>query len=595
MRVADYIVSRLADEGIDTIFGITGGGIMHLVDALTLSQDIKFQPVHHEEFAGVCADGYARSGRKFGVAFATTGPGAAHLFTAVAASWQDSVPIILIVGQVKSSDSSRLRGIQVRQNGTFEFDTIGPFSQITKDSVVVKSSQEAVEAFERALVLCQQVRPGPVLIEIPLDVQAMEVSAISLSRNYSNIGGDNAQGKLMQDFSNTLRSELSKASRPLFLFGAGIIRSHSEDLVDELYSILELPYVATQFARAAGNKEHAGFLGSPGVKANRSANIAVSKADLIIAIGTSLHQQVTGWNEEAFTNFQSVKIWTEIDGQTLDSRSHLVDKAFQLESSEAIRTIMQLLRELKLESKKFEVWRDYVTKIRNEYLLHFPLQEREEGRFSIYRAVTILSDRADRFKAVTTDAGIVWYVVPQHFFPSRGSYFISSGSFGAMGMALPLAIGSAAATKQLTLCITGDGSLMTCLQELATLASSGLPILLIVNSNSGYLSIKQTHRKFFEGRLLGTDDSNGVFIPSLEKVAEVFGIKYHKATSEQEFLTLLDSVEIIELDSPILVEVMTLTNQSVEPVIVSRLNEETGKMESGSLINLYPEIIESDL
>lgn len=592
MRVADFIVSRLADEGIETIFGITGGGIMHLVDALTLSERVNFQAVHHEEFAGVCADGYARSGKKFGVAFATTGPGSAHLFTAVAASWQDSVPTILIVGQVKSSDSSRLRELQVRQNGTFEFDTIGSFSHITKESVLVKNYQEAVAALERAITLCQQVRPGPVLIEIPLDVQAMELPSISMSGNSSKSSKVDTQKDLIQDFSNTLRSELLRSARPLFLFGSGVIRSHSEYLVDELYNVLELPYIVTQFARAAGNKNHMGFLGSPGVKANRSANIAISQADLIVAIGTSLHQQVIGWNDQAFKEFRSVKIWTEVDAQTLASRSHLVNKAYQIDSLVAIQSIILLLKELDLDFKLFETWRRNVADIRGKYLLHFPVQEAEEGRFSLYKAVTMLSDRAERFRAVTTDAGIVWYVVPQHFFPERGSFFISSGSFGAMGMALPLAIGSAAATKEPTLCITGDGSLMTCLQELATLASSGLPVLLVVNSNAGYLSIKQTHRRYFEGRLLGTDESNGLFIPSIEKIAEVFGIKYYKATSERDFLALLDSEELVRINCPVLVEVMTLTNQLVEPVVMSRLNEETGEMESGSLIDLQPRELE---
>lgn len=588
VRVADYLLARLADEEIDTVFGITGGGIMHLIDAISLSKKVKFQPVHHEEFAGVCADGYARSGKKFGVAFATTGPGAAHLFTSTLASWQDSVPVLIVVGQVKTADSSRLRSLKVRQNGTFEFDSVGAFSHITKKTTLVASADEAVEAINEAILLCQDLRPGPVLIEIPLDVQAMKVSAPYVINTIPSNSLFLQRDLLGQDLSESITTALNNASRPVILLGAGVTRSHSESLVHELYSIARTPYVVTQFAKGLGDLDHHLFLGSPGVKANRSANMALVEADLIIAIGTSLHQQVVGWNEDAFRKLNSFKIWTEIDDDIRESRKDLVDKAFRIESSQAMKILIRCFKESALESTKFDTWRERAKLLRSRYLLHYPVQEPEEGRFSLYKAITILSNRADRFRSVVTDAGLVWYAVPQHFFLKKGSYFISSGSFAAMGMALPLAIGSATATRHTTLCITGDGSLMTCLQEVSTLAFSKLPILLVVNSNNGYASIKTTHDKYFDGRRIGTDFSNGVLIPSIKEVARIFGIRYACASTEEELEQILDSEECHSLKLPFIIEMMTLINQSVEPVIISKLNQLSGEMESGSLIDLYP-------
>jgi len=589
MRVADYLIDKLEQEGVDTIFGITGGGIMHLIDALSLSETIKLQPVHHEEFAGVCADGYARSGKKLGVVFATTGPGIAHLFTSTAAAWHDSVPVLIIAGQVKTTDSSRLRGINLRQNGTFEFDSIAPFSHITKKAMIVKTALEAVAAINEAILLCQSIRPGPVLIEIPLNVQAMKVpkSVESISIGKEEI---NKHDKLIvRQFSESLSTALKGASRPIVLLGAGVVRSNSECLVNELFSSIKIPYVVTQFARALGNSEHQLFLGSPGVKANKSANLGLAEADLIIAIGTSLHQQVIGWNEKAFQDLNSIKIWTEIDSETLKSRRHLVDEAFPLESSKSLAILSNCLKVSSIETAKLDPWRERCEFLRANFLLHYPTQVGEKGRFSLYNAISILSNNASRFKSVTTDAGLVWYAVPQHFFLRRNSYFISSGSFGSMGMALPLAIGSATATKQATLCITGDGSLMTCLQELSTLAYSKLPILLIINSNDGYASIKTTHDKFFAGRRIGTDSSNGVFIPSFKKVADSFGIPYAIASSERELEQILESEMCQASKLPLIIDIMTLIDQAIEPVVISKLNPLSGEMESGSLIDLYPE------
>ena len=589
MRVADYLIAKLEQEGVDTIFGITGGGIMHLIDAISLSQTIKLQPVHHEEFAGVCADGYARSGKKLGVVFATTGPGVAHLFTSTAAAWQDSVPILIIAGQVKATDSSRVRGINMRQNGTFEFDSIAPFSHITKKAMLVETVLEAVAAINEAILLCQSLRPGPVLIEIPLNVQAMEVPKSLESTSIVKEEINKQDPLIMQQFTESLSTALKSASRPIILLGAGVVRSNSEYLVNELFSNIKIPYVVTQFARALGNFEHQLFLGSPGVKANKSANFGLAEADLIIAIGTSLHQQVIGWNENAFQDLNSIKIWTEIDSETLKHRRHLVDEAFPLESSESLAILSNCLKDSVIETAKLDSWRERCEFLRANFLFHYPTQVGEKGRFSLYNTISILSNHATRFKSVTTDAGLVWYAVPQHFFLRRDSYFISSGSFGSMGMALPLAIGSATATKQATLCITGDGSLMTCLQELSTLASSRLPILLIINSNDGYASIKATHDKFFAGRRIGTDSSNGVFIPSFKELANSFGIPYAIASSERELEQILDSEACQTSKLPLIVEVMTLTNQAIEPVVISKLNPLSGEMESGSLIDLYPE------
>ena len=221
--VSDHLIDRISKDGVDTIFGVTGGGIMHLVDSISRSKNIKLICTHHEEFAGVAADGYARTGKPYGVAIGTTGPGAAHLFTAIAAAWQDSSPVLFIVGQVKTEDSLNIQNLTVRQNGTFEFDTTKAFATIAKKVLILEKSKEAPERIEQAIRLMQEGRPGPVVIEIPLDIQGEEVENDKDKRQLEKTSDQTEID--ITTAKNSILTALKKAKRPLVLLGIGCIRS----------------------------------------------------------------------------------------------------------------------------------------------------------------------------------------------------------------------------------------------------------------------------------------------------------------------------------------------------------------------------------
>ncbi len=591
--VADAVISRIAQDGIQTVFGLTGGGIMYLVDAIHRSEAIQLQPVHHEEFAGVAADGYARSGRPYGVALATTGPGAAHLFTAIVAAWQDSSPVVFIVGQVKSTDSSRLSGIAIRQNGTFEFDTTGAFSQVCKSVDVVGSGEDIHRILEHSIELCTSGRPGPVVIEIPLDVQAMEIDGGDCARRSDRSLAAAASTKDEREgFASVLREALSEADRPLVLIGIGAIRAGVADDLATLLDANQIPYVVTQFARAAGRREHGLYLGSPGIKANRSANLALTECDFLLAVGTSLHQQVVGWDGGAFASLPARKVWCEPDADVLQARRSLVNEAFRLDSKSVFEVLTSILAAEASAPHSTSVgtrsvWQHRCEFLRHHGLLHYPTHVDVEGRMCLYRAVSVLSEFAGAFRAAVTDAGVAWYVLAQHYFPAPGSHYLSSGSFGAMGMALPMAIGAAFATGERVLALTGDGSLMTCLSELATLRTSGLPVVLVVNSNDGYLSIKTTHDRYFEGRRVGTDSSNGVMIPSIQELAAVFDLAFRTAGSDAELRAVLEEITHDSWQSPVVVELKAYVDQAVEPIVESKRRTD-GTFHSGTLADMSP-------
>lgn len=580
--VSDGLIRRFAADGIDAIFGLTGGGIMYLVDAIARSPSVRLVPVHHEEYAGVAADGYARAGKPYGVALATTGPGAAQLFAAVAAAWQDSSPVIFVVGQVKSADSSFIQGLALRQNGTFEFDTTKSFAPITKYVTVVRDAQEAEAKWSEAIRSATSGRPGPVLLEFPLDVQG------ALWEPGQPEVVNRSQGVVVQDLTQTLRRSLMDAKRPLVLLGIGTVRAAVHAALTGALDAAGIPYIVTQFARQAGDSEHSLYLGSPGIKANRSANLALMSADLLIAIGSSLHQQVVGWDAEKFRTAPARKIWFELDQTVLATRGCLVDEAHNLSSQDATASLLAAIATLDT-SARWSDWQRQCRRLRAKYLLHYPAHEPVPGRMDLYRAVSTLNARAHLFSSAVTDAGIAWYALAQHYFPPAGSSFISSGSFGAMGMALPHAIGAAAATGMPVLAFTGDGSLMMCLSELATLKAAGFPVLLVINNNDGYVSIRSTQDRFFEGRRLGTDGSNGVAIPHMGDVAALFEIPFWSATSEQTLNAALDAALKDGLSGPAIIDVATYTDQAVEPFLASRRLAD-GTFETPSLADMEPAI-----
>ncbi len=583
--VADLVIARLGRDGIDTVFSVTGGGVMYLVDAIARSRQVRLISTHHEEYAGVAADGYARSGKPYGVAIGTTGPGAAQLFPAIAAAYQDSSPVLFLVGQVKTADSSAVQGLDLRQNGTFEFDTRAAFGSVSKYHAVVTTPEEIDAQLELALKVARDGRPGPVVLEIPLDIQGARVGHVAtlVDQRLAAEPIDTEPARAALD--DALRS----SRRPLVLLGVGAVRSVDYAALTDVLVKAGIPYVTTQFARQAGRADHDLFLGSPGIKANRSANLAICSADLVIIIGSSLHQQVIGWESQAFADLPSRKMWFEIDPAVRAARSGLVDDCFSLPARDAADLLTTVVSSL--DGPDWGAWQKSCRDLRAAHLLHYPKHVPVPGRMCLYRAVTVLDSRRDRFAATTTDAGIIWYVLAQHYICAPGAAYVSSGSFGAMGMALPYAIGAAAARRRPVLAVTGDGSVMMSLSELATLRASGLPVLLVVNNNDGYVSIRSTHDRYFEGRKLGTDASNGVFIPNFEAIADSFELPYRAAHSESELAAALDELTGADLVTPAVLEIFTYVDQAVEPLVESRRLPD-GTFASATLADMSPRLPE---
>lgn len=582
INFSDYILIRLNMLGVDKVFSLTGGGIMYIVDAIARSPNMDLVCVQHESFAGIAADAYTRAGKTVGVAIGTTGPGVTNLFTSVAAAWQDSSPVLFFGGQVKSSDSSRINKMSgLRQNGTFEFDAIDCFRPVTKYSTIIQNPIEGISAVEEALNAMLSGRTGPAYIEIPLDVQGKNLPHDAINAYWK-------ERKLLVEYKvgnleNIDQQKISVGSAPIFIFGAGVLRAKGEDACRAIARKFKIPYMVTPLAKSVGYHDDEYYLGVLSIRGNRSANIISQQADTIIIVGCSMHQQIVGWDPLLF-NPNAKKYWFEIDDAIVAHRKNdlNIENTF---SMDVVQSLRYVTLNINLENDLQE-WLAYCARIKSMYLEHIPIS----SDFSLYDALDELNDYMDQFGAVVTDAGQPWYIVPQSLKLTKNNTFISSGSFGSMGMTLSYIVGaSQSCNAKPVLGVVGDGSLMMCVSELSTLKTSDSSFVLLIVNNGGYRSIKATQDKFFEGRKLGTDESSGVFIPDYKSLVSCFGIEYRGARSKNELKSILRD-HLTKVDTiKLVIEVFTSEFETIEPLVVSKMNDE-GTFENTAIDYMYPYI-----
>jgi len=595
---SDYVFLRLTFYGVHKVFGVSGGGIMHLLDSVYRNTNVSFLPFHHESHAGFAADAYVKLTGRLACVVATTGPGAANVMPSMVSAWQDSVPILFLTGQCKTSDSTEYsQAHYLRTLGPAEFNVVNPAKHFTKFSSLVRSVTSGFDTLEEALFMLKSGRYGPCLLDIPLDIQgsklAIDLASAKLCQalESSHAFPNSTRSSDLQLFSETISrseivSDLNKSSCPLILLGSGIERASMSDDYLDLLSRCRIPYVCSASTKSLASQKLAYYLGSPGIRGNRSANIAIDQADLLIVIGSSLHPQVCGWDPKTFAPKATI-IYIDIDKDQLNFKKQQYDiKHAHCLSVQAFFDFMQsfLLEEDHLLASEY--WLSYCSYLKTNFLIE-SLYDKSEG-LSYYEVVGVLNDvvTSDRFSCVISDAGTSWYVVGQYFHPHEPVPLVTSASFGGMGYAIPALVGSTVASDKLCIAVTGDGSAHMSIQEFATLSNLNVPCILIIVNNNGYMSIRNTQNRYCEGRLVGTDTSNGVFIPSYKKLCEAYSIKYIYVNNCVELRHHLQQ----EISKPTVIEVKVVEDEKLLPAAVSTLNEETGQFLFSGLSNMTPSV-----
>ncbi len=577
VRIADYIAQRLREWGIDTVFMLAGGGMMHLVDSVGRAQGLRAICNHHEQCSAIAADAQARFSGHIGVCYATSGPGATNILTGLVGAWQDSSPVLFMTGQSKTMQTIQCSGIPgLRQFGTFEVDIVPIVKTVTKYAVMVTDPHSIRYHLEKAFHLATTGRPGPVLLDLPLDVQGALVES------------ENLEGYYPEDSEKHLRSNelinvveiLSKAKRPLILAGIGVRAAGAVDLFRRLVDRMNIPVVTSQLGKDVLFHDHPLFVGHSGPKGDRAGNFAVQTADVILSLGCSLHSQTTGWENGLFAP-DALKIQVDIDEAVLAREQ--VNVAVKIKSD--VTNFILDIEPLLARGFASEAWRNICFSWKERYAVALEPHDREAESVNYYDFAEELSRALKGDECVVADAGSAFYAMGQGFRVGPKQRFISSGSLGAMGFALPAANGVATASDTTTVCVTGDGSLMTNVHDLAVTSHNKLNVKLFVLNNDGYLSIRNTQRDFFNGMFVGTDATSGVFIPKLESQAMTYSIPFLRCERAASLRSVID--QALAIEGPVLVEIKATRDQRMIPSVMSeRLPD--GRMQSKPLHEMYP-------
>jgi acetolactate synthase-1/2/3 large subunit len=578
MRVADYLMSRLADAGIDHVFLLPGGGAMHLNDGLACEPRITAVPCHHEQACGIAAEAWGRVSGKFGVAMVTTGPGATNVITPVAGAWIESVPLLVISGQVKRADL--LADRPLRQGGVQEVDIVPVVRSITKYAVTVRDPATIRYHLERALHEMRHGRAGPVWLDVPLDVQAAQVDPASLS-------GFTPETAPMPDLEQSIDRVcelLAAAERPLILAGHGVRLAGAAKRFLALAESLDIPVTTTWNALDLIPWDHPLCVGRPGVVALRAANFAVQNCDLLISIGCRLDNIITAYNPRGFARVAR-KVVVDVDPEEIAKLDMDIDLRLPVDAGTFIDSMAT--RAASLPAKDRACWRRRCADWKQRYAVGEGEPFRTSGPISHYHFVSALSDAAPPDTLVSTGSsglGVeAFYTV---FRNKPGQRIFLTSGLGAMGYGLPAAIGACLASdKRPMIAVESDGSLQLNLQELATLKGQKLPVCLMIMNNGGYCSIRNTQRNYFQERYLGIDPASGLWLPDLEYLAKVYDLPFLRITDAGDLDAALGKA--LALPRPCLIDVQLMKNETLAPKSAA-IPQSDGSMMSMPLEDMSP-------
>jgi acetolactate synthase-1/2/3 large subunit len=579
MRVADYIPKFIEGLGIEDVFLLSGGGIMHLTDGLACNENIKVTCFHHEQAAAMAMDAYSRITGNFAVGYFTTGPGATNAITGCAGAWLDSVPCLFISGQVKRKDSVYNLGIDgLRQVGVQEINILPIINSITKYSAMVNHPEDIRHHLEQAFYLAKSGRPGPVWLDIPIDIQGATIETDSL------IGY--TPPRIFPINQDTLFTKLTfllkESKRPVILAGQGVRISGAIQSLLLFARSQNIPIVTTYLGIDIIDSTSSNYVGRVGIKGDRAGNFAVQNADVLIVLGSSLPIAETGYESDQFA-WKAKIVVVDID-QTAHYKSHVrIDMMFEMDAYQFLKRMFKLCEEEQILQNPD--WLDRCIAWREKYPVTLPEYANFEQNVNIYSFIDTLSQKLTDKDIIVTDAGSAFFAGSQSVKIKQGMRYITSGGLATMGFGIPASIGACIAAKnQRVMCVTGDGSFQQNLQELQTIVHYKLPIKIFVLNNEGYLSIRITQTKLFDGRLVGEGKTSGVSFPDLEKIAFAYGIPFYRILNYPGLL-ILD--HILRLNGPAICEVMVPHYQEIIPAAAS-YRKEDGTMESKPLEDMYP-------
>ena len=510
MKASDYIADFLKANGVNSVYGYIGGAITHVIDSLG-NRGIEFLNFNHEQGAIFAASGASKADRKLRVLVATSGPGATNLITGIGEAYFDSVPLLVITGQVNTYDFKWERGC--RQMGFQETDIVSIVKPITKYASLIKDAKDIPAILEKAVLTALEGRPGPVLLDIPLDMQRADIEPSPIVKlEPKTLNADIA------DVITVLR-DLESAQRPLILVGNGCKISEAKEHLIEVVKRLHVPVVVSLLGKGAFPEDDEDFLGLIGAYGNRYANIALVNADTVLVLGARLDSRQTGNKLEIFKTKTIFQV--DIDEEELCVKLP-VTRPIHADVQDFLKKMVKELDRGESNNDHKE-WRQKVRSLKDAFCPLSELSRAKENPFE-YSVAQEISSLMGPDDAVCVDIGQIQMIAAQIMKVRDNQLFITSGGMAPMGYALPAAMGVAMETKRRVVSINGDGGMQINIQEMNLLARKGIQVLVVVLDNLSLGMIKQFQELYFESRFYGTDQGNNYYSCDFAKISEAYGV-----------------------------------------------------------------------
>lgn len=598
-KVSDYIAEYIAQWGIQDVFTVTGGGAMHMNDAFGHHPKLHCTYQHHEQACAMAAEAYARLDNKMAAVCVTTGPGATNAVTGVLGGWMDSIPMLVFSGQARYATTVEASGLPLRSMGVQECNIVPVVKPLTKYAHMVIRPEEIRYHLEKALYLAVNGRPGPVWLDIPLDIQGAVVETEELRAYDPSENPEQKPGEISEEMIDQILDKIQNSSRPVLSPGNGVRLAGAAEEFHQLAELLGVPVVTGMSSVDAMEYDHPLFVGRSGGTGTRPGNFALQNSDVLLSIGNRQGFAQTGFQFQDWAR-ESYTILNDIDENELKKPSLHVSLPVCGDAGELIRKLIHSARNRGASAGKplfqGQSWREQCLLWKEKYPVvtekHYEMIE--EGCTNIYAFYEELSKAMKEDQNLMVSVGTSRVAGSQTFKVKKGQRFITNPNTASMGFCLPGAIGVCIASdKKPVVCVTGEGSLQMNIQELQTIIHNRLPIKLFVINNQGYHSIRQTQQTYFGEPLVGVGEESGdLSFPDLSRLAPAYGFPYDCIHSSEELEEKINKT--LETEGAVICEVFVTKYQKTEPKTSSKKLPD-GRMISAPLEDMYPFLSREEL
>ena len=590
IKVSDYIANFIVEHGITTGFTVVGGGAMHLNDSFGHKEGLTMIYTHHEQAASIAAESFARYENKPALVAVTTGPGGINALNGVASAYLDSLPMIVISGQVRydmTSAYARSKGANIRSFGDQEFDIVDTVKYMTKYSCLVSDKEDIRKCLEEAFIKATTGRMGPVWIDVPLNIQGAYVDEKNLKGIEDNSISDKNYN-VDEDIREVIKL-INESKRPIIYAGYGIRLAGAYKSFKNLITKLNIPIVTYWNAIDIMENEHDLYVGRGGTMGDRAGNFAVQNSDLLISIGSRMSIRQVGFDKDSFAKASKL-VMIDIDENEFKKPNLKVYKGIKCDAKVFIDRLNEIIDDEKLtfDKKKMiskmtnlpSTWNEICLDWKNRYKVVNKEKYEQKDLVNVYAFVDYLSSKLKEGSMTAVSNGACCVVGSQAFVIKNGTRFHNNNAIASMGYGLPAAIGATLSIgRKETICLEGDGSIMMNIQELQTVITNELPIKIFLINNEGYHSIRITQNNIFADHTkvgIGLE-SKDLSFPNFEKVSKAFGYTYLSARSNDEMKKVVD--EVLKKDGPVFVEIFTDKMQVFEP------KSSTKKLDDGTIVS----------